>query len=200
MRDTFGFRLKKFRTMLDLTQQQLADKSGISRKQISDFEMDIQTNPRRQTILKLANALNIDSEKLISSNPLDDVLELSISNTAHDKLLKLAAQNNRSVEDEAAELLKKALNKELDEINKSPEPTIDLVNNKKIEELEEQVANSMKMIEMMSGYFEAMLKGNHDEYMESVFKKYPNVEKFYRNETKYPFDDIDKKKNQKPDK
>lgn len=199
MRDSFGFRLKKFRTMLDLTQQQLADISGVSRKQISDFEMDIQTNPRKQTISKLAKALNIESEKLISDKPLDDILELSISNTAHDKLSKLAEQNNRSVEDEATELLKKALSKELDEINNNSEPTIDLVKSKKIEELEEQVANSMKMIEMMSGYFEAMIKGNHDEYMESVFKKYPNVEKFYRNETKYPFDDIDKNKNQKPD-
>ncbi len=109
MRDTFGFRLKKFRTMLDLTQQQLAEKSGVSRKQISDFEMDVQTNPRKQTIFKLANALNIDSEKLISTNPMDDVLELSISNAAHEKLSKLAELNNRSIEDEATELLKKAL-------------------------------------------------------------------------------------------
>lgn len=32
-----------------------------------------------------------------------------------------------------------------------------------------------------------------------VFLKNPNVEKFYRNETKYPFDEIDKNKKQHPD-
>lgn len=204
MKDSFGLRLRYYRTQKDLTQQELSEKSGVSRKQISDFEMDIQKNPRLSTIKKLADALGIKEEKLSKESfefiEDENVLDLQISSEARNKLSKLAEKNNRSVEDEAAELLKKALSKELDEINNDPEPTINLVKNKKIEELEEQVANSMKMIEMMSGYFEAMIKGNHDEYMESVFKKYPNVEKFYRNETKYPFDDIDKNKKQDLDK
>lgn len=60
MKDSFGLRLKYFRTKLNLTQQQLAEKSGVSRKQISDFEMDIQKNPRQSTIQKLAEALEIN--------------------------------------------------------------------------------------------------------------------------------------------
>lgn len=191
MRDTFGSRLKKFRTMLDLTQQQLADKSGVSRKQISDFEMDVQKNPRKQTIEKLANALGIESEKLISSNPLDEILELSIASEAHEKLSKLAELNNQSVEDVASEILKRAILSEMESNDTQPHATIDLIKDKKIEQLEEQVANSMKMIDMMSGYFEAMINGNHDEYMKSIFKKYPNIEKFYREKTNYPFDETD---------
>ncbi|ETR94529.1 Arc family DNA-binding protein [Acinetobacter lactucae] len=50
---------------------------------------------------------------------------------------------------------------------------------KKIQSLEEQLANSMKMMEMITGMFESMLNGNQEEYMESVFKKYPNVKKLY---------------------
>lgn len=50
---------------------------------------------------------------------------------------------------------------------------------KKIQSLEEQLANSMKMMEMITGMFESMLNGTQDEYMDKVFKKYPNVKKFY---------------------
>ncbi|WP_405210644.1 Arc family DNA-binding protein [Acinetobacter baumannii] len=56
---------------------------------------------------------------------------------------------------------------------------------KKIQILEEQLANSMKMMEMTTGMFESMLNGNQEEYMESVFKKYPNVKKFYKEKTNY---------------
>ena len=67
MKDSFGLRLRYYRTQKDLTQQELSEKSGVSRKQISDFEMDIQKNPRLSTIKKLADALEIKEEKLSGS-------------------------------------------------------------------------------------------------------------------------------------
>jgi transcriptional regulator with XRE-family HTH domain len=120
MKDSFGLRLRYYRTQKDLTQQELSEKSGVSRKQISDFEMDIQKNPRLSTIKKLADALEIKEEKLSKESfefiEDDNVLDLQISNEAHKLLVELAKINDRSIEEEAAELLKKAIINEEKEI------------------------------------------------------------------------------------
>ncbi|MDP7716939.1 Arc family DNA-binding protein [Acinetobacter baumannii] len=76
-------------------------------------------------------------------------------------------------------------NREELNIEISPESEKD----KKIQSLEEQLANSMKMMEMITGMFESMLNGNQEEYMESVFKKYPNVKKFYSEKNKHNLKD-----------
>lgn len=64
---------------------------------------------------------------------------------------------------------------------------------KKIQSLEDQISSSMKMMEFMTGMFESMLNGNQDEYMQSMFEKYPKLKRFYKEKTNYPFDDEDKK-------
>lgn len=113
MKDSFGLRLRYYRTQKNLTQQELSDKSGVSRKQISDFEMDIQKNPRLSTIKKLADALEIKEEKLSkeSFEFLEDenVVDLQLSTDSHKLLIELARINNRSIEEEANYLLKKAI-------------------------------------------------------------------------------------------
>ena len=76
MIDDFGAKLKKHRIAAGLTQEQLAKISGISRKQISDFEMKIQKNPKAETLSKLANAFKISIEDLLSDR--DSVIERSL--------------------------------------------------------------------------------------------------------------------------
>ena len=65
MKDSFGARLKFFRSKAGLSQQQLADKTGLSRKIISDYEVKLDLIPRDVNLYKLADALNIDSSNLI---------------------------------------------------------------------------------------------------------------------------------------
>jgi transcriptional regulator with XRE-family HTH domain len=56
-----GRRLRAERTRRFLTQAQLAQKAGISQKQLSKIEND-EVEPRFSTILSLADALGVDPE------------------------------------------------------------------------------------------------------------------------------------------
>lgn len=121
MKDSFASRLKYFRTAAGLTQQQLSAKSGVSRKQISDLEQEIQANPRDLTISKLAEALNVDPSNLvpkssfISDTPNEDGLyefKLNLNElpkVALEALQKMADLNNRSIDDELNHVVNRAL-------------------------------------------------------------------------------------------
>lgn len=65
MKDSFGARLKFFRSKAGLSQQQLAEKVGLSRKMISDYEVKLDMIPRDSNLYKIADALEIDSSNLI---------------------------------------------------------------------------------------------------------------------------------------
>ncbi|WP_168396640.1 helix-turn-helix domain-containing protein [Acinetobacter indicus] len=128
MNDTFGFRLRFYRTNLGFTQQQLAEKSGVSRKQISDFEKGIQKNPRPQTLFKLANALGIsftdlqtdadlkltDAESLAQNRSVEFKLELPVDVIKFYK--KLAEENGTSIDDELYLAVKRQLNNDKDNL------------------------------------------------------------------------------------
>ena len=57
--------LKKYRIKADLTQEQLAEKSGISRVTIANIERGSQSFLKSSTIIKLADALKIDPQVLL---------------------------------------------------------------------------------------------------------------------------------------
>lgn len=61
---TFGEKLLLERTKQHLTQQQLADKAGVSRKSIYNFEKGITIPKSKKTYTLLANALEIDEQYL----------------------------------------------------------------------------------------------------------------------------------------
>lgn len=129
MKDSFGLRLRYYRAQKDLTQQELALKSGVSRKQISDLEMEIQKNPRPSTIKKLADALGIKEEKLSKENfeflEDENTLDLQISKDAHEKLVFLAQLNNLSIEEQAKNILDQAILQEEKKISTETETTND---------------------------------------------------------------------------
>lgn len=62
MNINFSERLKFFRSQRDLSQQGLADAVGISRKQVSDYEVG-SAKPRQATYFKILDALNMTDEE-----------------------------------------------------------------------------------------------------------------------------------------
>lgn len=126
--DSFGFRLKYYRSGLKITQEELSKLSGVSRKQISDFEIGIQNRPRLSTVHKLANALGIspfklypekktktDDELLNQDRPNEVTLEFPPELVA--SLRKQAEQNGRSLEDFTYLLVMNLMNQEIEKIN-----------------------------------------------------------------------------------
>lgn len=61
--ESFGSLLKKYRTVAGLTQQELAEKAGISTRGISDLERGVRRTPYKGTIELLADALKLSSQE-----------------------------------------------------------------------------------------------------------------------------------------
>lgn len=161
MIDNFGSRLKYYRTKELLSQQELAQKSGVSRKQISDFEMNVQTNPREITVYKLATALNISVDYLLMQKDTihedgKEALDLEIAPHIYDKVVELAKKNKRTVNDEVTIMLEKAIDAEYDLIVQL-QKTQQLVS-EMAKELKE--ANSKNSLEMFKGIEEFSDKNN----------------------------------------
>lgn len=57
--------LKKYRIAAGLTQEQLAERSGISRITIANIERGSQSFVKSSTIIKLADALKVDPQVLL---------------------------------------------------------------------------------------------------------------------------------------
>ncbi len=59
-----GIRLKEMREIKRMTQEELADKSGVTRQTISTIETDPTYNPTLNTLSKLCDALHCTMEEL----------------------------------------------------------------------------------------------------------------------------------------
>jgi XRE family transcriptional regulator, regulator of sulfur utilization len=70
--DEFGQRLERMRRRRVLTQQALAEKSGVSLIQIARLENDVVVNPRANTVRALAKALDIDPAWLLFGDTIDE--------------------------------------------------------------------------------------------------------------------------------
>ena len=78
---TTGDNIKKTREKAGLTQQQLADKLGITQSAIAKFEND-KTNIKHVTLEKIANALNVSLTDLMPELLLTDSEKKAIINAA----------------------------------------------------------------------------------------------------------------------
>jgi predicted ATPase/DNA-binding XRE family transcriptional regulator len=58
---TFGDLLRRHRVAAHLTQEELAERAGLSARGISDLERGARTHPYRETLLLLADALSLDA-------------------------------------------------------------------------------------------------------------------------------------------
>jgi len=59
---TFGDMLRRFRVAAGLTQEELAERAGLSVRGISDLERGVRARPRKDTIALLAEALGLAPE------------------------------------------------------------------------------------------------------------------------------------------
>lgn len=59
-----GYKIKERREELGMTQEELAEKSGISRTTISALETDCQKSTSSKTLLKIASALDTTVEHI----------------------------------------------------------------------------------------------------------------------------------------
>jgi transcriptional regulator with XRE-family HTH domain len=59
MRSAFGSVLRSYRTTLGLTQEQLADRSGLSVRAIRNLEIGRTERPQRQSVTLLATAMRL---------------------------------------------------------------------------------------------------------------------------------------------
>ena len=66
-----GEAIKKARSELDLTQEEVADKSGVDIRTIINIEKN-RGNPKFESLYPLVNALQIDARELFSANPQSD--------------------------------------------------------------------------------------------------------------------------------
>ena len=78
---TTGEKIKQARKRAGITQQQLADRLGISYVVISQYENN-KRNPKVDTIYKIASALEIDVSALLSDQYLNDYYESLIKKYA----------------------------------------------------------------------------------------------------------------------
>lgn len=65
-----GYKIKERREKLDLTQEELAEKSGISRTTISGLENGTERNTTTGTLVKIASALDTTIDQIFFA---DDV-------------------------------------------------------------------------------------------------------------------------------
>ena len=59
-----GYRIRELREAMKMTQEELADKSGVSRGTISALENGSMRNTASKTLLKLAQALNTSVDRI----------------------------------------------------------------------------------------------------------------------------------------
>jgi transcriptional regulator with XRE-family HTH domain len=62
--DELAALLKVLRVQVGITQEELAERSGLSIRTISDFERGRTTTPHRRTIALLAKALDVEGDSL----------------------------------------------------------------------------------------------------------------------------------------
>ena len=60
---SFGDRLRRLRSTAGLSQEELAERSGVSRNGISDLERGLSQTPRFETVRLLADGLGIDEDE-----------------------------------------------------------------------------------------------------------------------------------------
>ena len=96
---TIGERIKEIRQEKNMTQKELGEKCGLADSAIRRYELG-KANPKKETIQKIANALNIDPFEMATK-----VLEESI-NAKEQELFESYNQLNTAGQEKAVEQVK----------------------------------------------------------------------------------------------
>ena len=85
-----GNKIIKLRKRDKLSQEMLADKIGVSRQTISNWELNV-TKPDTEYIKKISNVFGVSIDELLD-NDIRDIMEKKISNTE-----KLTNKNTKNI-------------------------------------------------------------------------------------------------------
>ena len=98
LRKTLSANIKKYREILGITQEKLAEKAGISANMINDIE-GFRTWVSDKTLVKLAEALKVETYRLFTPPALsdNDIATTAVSDLAQD-LQKIRKDFNTSFE------------------------------------------------------------------------------------------------------
>ena len=103
---TFAELLVYYRSMADLSQEELASLSGVSKIQIARYETGKGSAPRLRTILKLAKALNVTPEDLGYRSPSrPHIISIDLSENNVRALSKMADLSRLSSEEIGKQVL-----------------------------------------------------------------------------------------------
>lgn len=136
MKDTFGARLKFFRSKAGFSQQKLADKAGLSRKIISDYEVKLDVMPRESNLYKIADALCIDSSNLVPKSTEETAFTLGedgmyeykinineLPREAVNNLKEIAAARNQTLDEAFGLIMNKAISEAIEAYSKGDKNT-----------------------------------------------------------------------------
>ena len=95
---SYGERIKAARKKAGLTQQQLADKLGVSFANISQYEND-KRNPKFETLLKIASAIGVSVNSLLDDNKIEAYKLLSFGDYYYGDILQDIDLLSRKIEE-----------------------------------------------------------------------------------------------------
>lgn len=90
---TFGERLLAYRNAVNLSQEKLAEKVGVTRQTVSNWELE-QTTPDTNQLIALSKALKVSIDVLVG-NDIQNLLEQKVNNVEsevimNNKLLRIS--------------------------------------------------------------------------------------------------------------
>lgn len=94
---TFSDKIKRFREVADLTQQELADLVGVSKRTIASYE-STNAMARRTTIVKLARALKVSVRYLSDDECTDPLADIEKDDYVEEARLRYGASGARDVD------------------------------------------------------------------------------------------------------
>ena len=97
-RSAFGERLYKIRKARGMTQQELGDKIGVTKRVIAFYEGD-HAGPTPELLQKMANGLNVSASHLLGQKPIQDIKETIKPSLRKyiDTLQKLSPQDQKAI-------------------------------------------------------------------------------------------------------
>lgn len=81
-RDSFGARIAGLRRRAGLTQAEVAERAGLSVRSISNIERRVHGRPRRDTVIRLATALDLSADQVVVLHALGDPGRAAVEDAA----------------------------------------------------------------------------------------------------------------------
>lgn len=109
-RQEFANSLTFFRSICEMTQQELGRLVGVTSSQISRYEAGLAV-PRKAVMMRLCKALNVDEQTLLSGSEMKELIQVKMDPELVEQAERLAAEEGLEVPEFLAALLRDSLRK-----------------------------------------------------------------------------------------